>query len=61
MREAIEQYVTREEPRETFRQEVLGAWNHFQATGLHVTGAETDSWLAELETGNDIEPPTSHT
>jgi predicted transcriptional regulator len=61
MREAIEQYVTREEQRETFRQEALDAWNHFQATGLHVTGAEADAWLGELETGNDAEPPTSHT
>ncbi len=61
MREAIEQYVTREEQREAFRQEALGAWNHYQATGLHVTGVEADDWLAALEAGNDVEPPTSHT
>jgi predicted transcriptional regulator len=61
MREAIEQYVTREEQRETFRQEALDALNHYQTTGLHVTGAEADAWLAELEAGNDVEPPTSHT
>lgn len=60
MREAIEQYVTREEQRDNFRQEALDAWNHYQTTGLHVTGAEADAWLAELEAGNDIEPPTSH-
>lgn len=60
MREAIEQYVTREEQRDNFRQEALDAWNHCQTTGLHVTGAEADAWLAELEAGNDIEPPTSH-
>jgi predicted transcriptional regulator len=61
MCEAIEQYVTREEQRETFRQEALDAWKHFQTTGLHVTGAEADAWLAELEVGNDVEPPASHT
>lgn len=61
MREAIEQYVAREEQRESFRQEALDAWHHYQNTGLHVTGAEADAWLAELEAGNDIEPPTSHT
>lgn len=61
MREAIEQYVTREEQREAFRQEALEAWNHYQTTGLHVTDTEADGWMAELEAGNDVEPPTSHT
>ena len=61
MREAIEQYVTREELRESFRQEALDAWNHFQTTGLHVSHAEADTWLAELEAGNDVEPPACHT
>ncbi|WP_427932134.1 CopG family ribbon-helix-helix protein, partial [Xylella fastidiosa] len=37
MREAIAQYVEREEKRETFRQDTLKAWEEFQATGLHVT------------------------
>ena len=60
MREAIEQYVTREEQREAFRQEALDAWEQFQSTGLHVTGAEADAWLAELEAGNDAEPPRAH-
>ena len=61
MREAIEQYVTREEQREAFRQEALDAWNHYRNTGLHVADAEADVWLAELEAGNDVEPPASHT
>ncbi|MBK9955171.1 MAG: ribbon-helix-helix protein, CopG family [Rhodocyclaceae bacterium] len=60
MCEAIEQYVTREEQREAFRQEALDAWNHYQSTGLHVTAEEADAWLAELEAGNDVEPPASH-
>ena len=60
MREAIEQYVTREEQREAFRQEALDAWEQFQSTGLHVTGAEADTWLAELGAGNDVEPPRAH-
>ena len=60
MREAIEQYVMREELRESFRQEALDAWNHYQATGLHLPHAEADAWLAELETGNDVDPPPCH-
>lgn len=60
LREAIEQYVAREEKREAFRQEALDAWNDYQATGRHLTGAEADAWLAELEAGNDVEPPQCH-
>ncbi|KVN49353.1 CopG family ribbon-helix-helix protein [Burkholderia ubonensis] len=60
MREAIAQYVAREEQRESFKQEAMAAWRDFQATGLHVTHAEMDAYLAKLETGEDVEPPTCH-
>lgn len=57
MREAIEEYVEREEKREKFRQDALTAWGHYQATGLHATAEEADSWLAKLEAGKDAAPP----
>lgn len=57
MREAILQYVAREEKREAFRQDALAAWETYRTTGLHATAEEADRWLAELEQGNDIEPP----
>ena len=57
MREAIEQYVEREEKRERFRQDALAAWSHYQTTGLHVTAEEADVWLAKLEAGKDAAPP----
>lgn len=60
MREAITQYVDREERREAFRQSTLQAWEAYRATGLHVTAAEADAWLAQLEEGKDIEPPACH-
>lgn len=60
MREAIQQYIEREEKRETFRQDGIRAWNDFQATGLHVTREEADTWLAKLEAGEDMEPPECH-
>ncbi|BDT70142.1 hypothetical protein os1_43350 [Comamonadaceae bacterium OS-1] len=60
MREAITQYVEREEKREAFRQDTLKAWDDFRATGLHVTADEADAWLAQLELGNDAEPPACH-
>jgi len=60
MREAITQYVDREEKREAFRQSTLKAWEEYRTTGLHVTADEADAWLAQLEQGNDIEPPACH-
>jgi predicted transcriptional regulator len=60
LREAIEQYVEREEKREQFRQDALAAWDHYQATGKHVTAAEADKWLAKLEAGKDAPPPACH-
>ena len=61
MREAILQYVEREERREAFHQDAIKAWNEYQATGLHVTMEEADAWLGKLETGQDLEPPECHT
>lgn len=60
MREAIEQYLEREEKREQFRQSGLAAWKEYQATGLHATGEEVDMWLAKLETGGDADAPECH-
>jgi predicted transcriptional regulator len=57
LREAIEEYVEREEKRERFRQDALAAWAHYQTTGLHATAEEVDSWLAKLEAGKDSAPP----
>ena len=60
MREAIEQYLDREEKRQAFLQAGKDAWEHYQATGQHVTGEEADAWLAQLEAGNDADPPECH-
>jgi predicted transcriptional regulator len=60
MREAIEQYVEREERREQVRQDALAAWAEYEATGQHVTAEEADAWLARLEAGEDVEPPATH-
>jgi predicted transcriptional regulator len=60
MREAIAQYVEREEKREGFRQDALKAWSEYQATGQHVTAEEADAWLAQLEAGQDADPPECH-
>lgn len=53
MREAIAQYVEREEKREALRQDTLKAWEEFQATGAHVQQDEVDDWLSGW--GSDAE------
>ena len=57
MREAILQYLDREEKRQAFRQDALLAWEAFRATGQHVTADQADAWLAQLEQGKDVDPP----
>ena len=60
MREAIAQYVDREEKREAFRQATIQAWEEYRSTGLHLRADEADAWLAQLEQGQDSEPPACH-
>jgi predicted transcriptional regulator len=60
MREAIEQYLEREEKREQLRHDAQAAWDHYQTTGLHVSAQEADTWLATLESGKTVTPPKCH-
>ena len=61
MREAIRDYVEREEKREAFKQDALDAWTAYQSNGRHLTLEEVDAWLAKLEAGEDAELPECHT
>jgi len=60
MREAIQQYVEREEKREALRQDTLKAWEEFQMTGLSATAEEVDAWLASWGTDNELPAPVCH-
>ena len=60
MREAIEQYVTREEKREALRQNGLQAWHEYEETGLHVTGDEAIAWLETWGMEEEKEAPQCH-
>lgn len=60
MREAIAQYVKREEKRETLRLDTLRAWDEFQATGLHATAQEVDRWLESWGTDAELPAPECH-
>lgn len=60
MREAITQYVNREETRARHRAEVIAAYEDYKAPGLHVTGEEADAWMRKLEKGIRAKPPKLH-
>lgn len=60
MKEAIEQYVAREEKKQSFREDAEKAWSEYQATGLHLSGNEANEWLGRLAEGDDAEPPVCH-
>ncbi|RRW23331.1 CopG family ribbon-helix-helix protein [Ectopseudomonas oleovorans] len=60
MREAITQYVEREEARESFKQEALASWAAYQETGRHLTSQETRAWLGSWGTDTEVELPKCH-
>ena len=60
MREAIREYVAREEAREAFRQEAMASWLAYQETGRHLSGDEVRAWLDTWGTEAENEPPACH-
>ena len=57
MRQALQQYVDREEKRNAFHSDALHAWQQYQESGQHVTQSKADAWLAKLEAGDDADLP----
>lgn len=60
MRVAIEQYVEREEARESFKQEALASWVVYQETGRHLAASEIRSWLNAWGTPSEAGVPECH-
>lgn len=60
MLEAIQQYVEREEARESFRQEAEASWEAYRQTGRHLTGEEVSEWLNGWGTASEKEIPDCH-
>ncbi len=60
MREAIRDYVEREEAKESFKQEALLSWESYQETGQHLTGQEVRDWLNTWGTNKETAPPSCH-
>lgn len=44
----------------SFRAAAREAWDDYQRTGLHLTAAEADVWMARLESGQHAEAPDCH-
>ncbi len=60
MHEAIQDYVTREEAKESFKQEAIASWKAYQETGLHLKGAEVQAWLNSWGSNPKKEDPSCH-
>ena len=60
MREAIRDYVEREEARESFKQEALASWKAFQETGQHLTNQEVSDWLTTWGKETETKIPPCH-
>lgn len=60
MRQAIGEFVDREERRERFKRDAEEAWEDYQATGLHLTGEEVEAWLEKQAAGDDPKMPEWH-
>jgi len=60
MKQAIYEYVEREEKREAFHREAMESWEEYKETGLHATGEEIIEWLKTWGTDNEEAAPLCH-
>jgi predicted transcriptional regulator len=60
MKEAIRQYLDREEARESFKQEALTSWREYKETGHHLTGDEVGAWLDTWGSQQEKAIPSCH-
>jgi len=61
MKEAILEYVKKEEARQSFITAAQSSFEHYKQTGLHITLDEFSSWVDQVQ-HNPAEPvPACHT
>jgi len=60
MKEAIMQYLEREETREALRQDTINAWKEYQNTGMHVGAEEVTAWLETWGEDDELPAPVCH-
>ncbi|MFD1788155.1 CopG family ribbon-helix-helix protein [Sphingomonas floccifaciens] len=57
MREAIREYLDREEARESFLTDAMTAWEAYRETGRHLSGEDALAWLATWGTPDERPAP----
>ena len=60
MKEAIRQYLDREELRESFKREALASWKDYKETGQHLTGNQVTEWLETWGSDQEQALPSCH-
>lgn len=60
VREAVLQFIEREEKRDGFLADAQQAWRAYRRDGCHITAEQADDWLARLEAGERLDPPDCH-
>lgn len=60
MKEAILEYVTREEAHQNFIAAADRSFEHFKETGSHITLDEFDAWVDEVQKNPDAPIPACH-
>lgn len=61
MKEAILDYVKREEARQNFIKAGLESYEHYKETGQHITLDEFSNWVDAVQQNSDAPTPACHT
>jgi predicted transcriptional regulator len=60
MKEAISQYLEREDARESFKREAMASWQEYKETGQHLTGKQVSAWLDTWGSKKEKATPPCH-
>lgn len=60
MRDAIREYVEREEARDLFLRQAHDAWQEYRKTGLHASAEEVLAWLDTWGGESEMAAPVCH-
>lgn len=61
MKEAIEDYLSREEWEESFVADAMASLADYEETGLHITHEEFSAWVDALDKDPNTPMPECHT
>ncbi|EGZ50650.1 MULTISPECIES: CopG family ribbon-helix-helix protein [Neisseria] len=56
MKEAVNQFLDREERKAALRTAADESWRHYQETGSHLTLEEVNKWMDDITDGKPVEP-----